>query len=94
VEWALAYRVNAARGDVEIAHGCIGTNLDPSIPLNERDSVKYGHGTWSPVFLDATIDWNLEPQAQYGNKRFPPKASEVSPKTEQLVKQRWQEYGL
>lgn len=94
VEWALAYRVNAARGDVEIAHGCIGTNLDPSIPLNERDSVKYGHGTWSPVFLDATIDWNLEPQAQYGNKRFPPKASEVSPKTEQLVKRRWQEYGL
>jgi UbiD family decarboxylase len=94
VEWAIAYRVNAELGDIEVAHGCIGSMLDPSVPLLLRDIVKYGHGKWSPVLIDATINWELEPQEQYGGNRYPRLASEISPKIEALVKKRWSEYGL
>jgi 3-polyprenyl-4-hydroxybenzoate decarboxylase len=59
VEWVLSCRVNAEAGDVQIAHGCIGSMLDPSIPIQSRDIMKYGQGKWSPVFIDATIDWEL-----------------------------------
>lgn len=94
VEWALAYRVNAEAGDVQIAHGCIGSNLDPSIPVESRNAKKYGQGKWSPVFIDATVDWELEPQQQYNGKRLPELATVISPETEALVKKRWTEYGL
>jgi 4-hydroxy-3-polyprenylbenzoate decarboxylase len=94
VDWAVAYRVNAERGDVQIAHGGIGSMLDPSIPLQERDIVKYGVGKWSPLLIDATVDWNLEEEEQYDGKRLPPLASDIGPEIEERVKQRWEEYGL
>ena len=93
IEWALAYRVNAELGDIEIVHGCIGSALDPSIPLSSRDTVKYGHGKWSPVLVDATINWELEPQEQYGGSRYPRLASEISHTVESLIKKRWAEYS-
>ncbi len=94
VEWAFAYRVNADMGDIEIAHGCIGSMLDPSVPLSSRDIVKYGQGRWSPVLIDATINWELEPQEQYHGNRYPRLASEISPKMNALLEKRWSEYGL
>lgn len=94
VDWAMAYRVNAERGDVHIAHGCIGSMLDPSVPLDERNVEKYGQGKWSRILIDATVDWGLEPQEQYEGKRFPPLASDISPEIEKLIKRRWKEYGL
>ncbi len=94
VEWALAYRVNAEAKDVQIAYGCIGSMLDPSIPFESRNIIKYGQGKWSPVFIDATIDWELEPQEQYQGKRFPPWATVVSPQTAALINKRWSEYGF
>jgi 4-hydroxy-3-polyprenylbenzoate decarboxylase len=94
VDWAVAYRVNAEKGDVQIGHGGIGSMLDPSIPLNKRDIGKYGQGTWSPVLIDATVDWNLEEEEQYDGKRLPPLASDIGPEIEERVKKRWKEYGL
>ena len=90
----MAYRVNAEAGDVQISHGCIGSMLDPSIPFESRNIIKYGQGKWSPVLIDATIDWELEPQEQYQGERFPKWATVVSPESEALVKKRWAEYGL
>jgi hypothetical protein len=46
------------------------------------------------VLLDATINWELEPQEQYGNKRYPPVASLISEPVRELVSRRWKEYGL
>jgi len=94
VDWALAYRVNAETGDVQIGHGGIGSMLDPSIPLPLRDIWKYGQGTWSPVLIDATVDWNLEEEEQYDGKRLPPLASDMSPEIMERVESRWKEYGL
>ena len=94
VEWALAYRVNAAMGDVSFFPDTIGSMLDPSVPLEERDAKKYGMGKWTRVLTDATINWELEPRAEYDGKRYPPLATDIDPEHEALVDRRWKEYGF
>jgi 4-hydroxy-3-polyprenylbenzoate decarboxylase len=94
MEWALAYRVNAAMGDITMFPGTVGSMLDPSVPLKDRNSIKYGQGKWTRVLIDATINWELEPQEQFGGNRFPPLGTEISPRMKELLKKRWSEYGL
>jgi UbiD family decarboxylase len=94
IEWALCYRLNAGLGDITMLPGTSGSMLDPSVPLEERDSVKYGHGKWTRVLLDATINWELEPQEQYGGRRYPPIGTAISEKMSATLKRRWREYGL
>ncbi len=94
IEWALAYRVNAAMGDILFFPGTGGSMLDPSVPLGQRDAVKYGHGKWTRVLIDATINWELEPQEQYGGDRYPPLSTLPSEKIAERIKKRWKEYGL
>jgi 4-hydroxy-3-polyprenylbenzoate decarboxylase len=94
IEWALAYRVNAAMGDISFYPGTVGSMLDPSVPIQERNSVKYGHGKWTRVLIDATINWELEPQEQYGGSRYPALGTAISPKMEETLRRRWREYGF
>lgn len=94
MEWAIAYRVNAAMDDVLFFPGTFGSPLDPSIPLRERDLLKYGQGKWCRVLVDATMNWDLEKEEQYGGNRYPPVCTKIDPKIEQLVDKRWKEYGL
>jgi len=94
IEWALCYRLNAGLGDITFFPGTSGSMLDPSVPLEERDSVKYGHGKWTRVLIDATINWELEPQEQYGGNRYPPVGTAISPKMAETLKKRWNEYGF
>ena len=94
IEWALCYRVNAGLGDISTFGGTSGSMLDPSVPSADRNSVKYGHGLWTRVLIDATINWALEPQEHYGGHRYPPLGTAISPETEAIVKRRWQEYGF
>ncbi|MDY6974507.1 MAG: UbiD family decarboxylase, partial [Thermodesulfobacteriota bacterium] len=62
VEWAIAYRMNADMDQLLVFPGTFGSMLDPSVPLNERNAMKYGQGKWARVLVDATINWELEPQ--------------------------------
>ena len=94
VEWALAYRVNAAMGDITFFPGTSGSMLDPSVPIAERDSVKYGHGKWTRVLIDATVNWELEPQEQYGGSRYPALGTSISSGMTETLKRRWKEYGF
>lgn len=94
VQWALAYRTNADMGAFQFFSGTPGGFLDPSVPLPQRDSLKYGHGKWTRVFIDATVNWDLEPEAQYGGRREPPLCTETSPETAELIERRWPEYGI
>lgn len=94
IEWALCYRLNAGLGDITTFPGTSGSMLDPSVPLEQRDSVKYGHGKWTRVLLDATINWELEPQAQYGGHRYPPVGTAISDNMSATLKRRWKEYGF
>jgi len=94
VEWAIAYRVNADMGQILFFPGTFGSMLDPSVPLNERNIAKYGQGKWTRTLVDATINWDLEPQEQYGGERFPPLATDIDPEDEKKIKERWSEYGI
>ena len=68
--------------------------LDPSVPLSQRNVVKYGQGKWARVFVDATINWELEPEEQYGGEGYPPLATTIELEDENKVKLRWKEYGI
>jgi hypothetical protein len=68
--------------------------LDPSVPLEERNSVKYGHGSWTRVLIDATINWELQPQEQYGGNRYPAVGTAISNEMAEKLKKRWSEYGF
>ncbi len=94
VEWALAYRTNAAMDDIQFFSGTIGHLLDPSIPLSQRDPKKHGIGKWKRVLIDATVNWDLEPEEQFGNRREPPLCTEIPAETADLISRRWSEYGL
>ncbi len=94
VEWALSNRTNAAMGDIQFFPGTIGSVLDVSVPLSERNVAKYGTGKWTRVFIDATVNWDLEPQEQYGGRREPPLCTEYPPEINELISQRWREYGF
>jgi 4-hydroxy-3-polyprenylbenzoate decarboxylase len=94
VEWALAYRVNADMGDISFFPGTFGSMLDPSVPLAQRDTVKYGQGKWCRVLIDATMNWELEKQEQYGGQRYPALSTTIDPEDEKLIERRWKEYGI
>ena len=94
VEWALSYRVNADMGDISFFPGTVGSTLDPSVPVPQRDLNKYGGGKWCRVLIDATINWNLERQEQYGGERYPALATDIPPEYENLIEKRWKEYGI
>jgi 4-hydroxy-3-polyprenylbenzoate decarboxylase len=93
MDWAIAYRVNAGRGDVVIFPGLLGHALDPSTPLEERDVNQLGAGIWNRVLIDATRDWNFKRHPEWNNERFPPTVA-PAPEDETLVLQRWKEYGF
>ena len=94
MEWAMAYRLNPDMGDIQFFPGTFGSMLDPSTPLDQRDIGKYGQGKWNRTLVDATINWELERQAQYGNERYPPLATEIEPEDAAVLARRWKEYGI
>ncbi|MDY6971248.1 MAG: UbiD family decarboxylase [Thermodesulfobacteriota bacterium] len=94
VEWAIAYRMNADTNQLLVFPGTFGGALDPSTPLRARNVMKYGQGKWARVLVDATINWELEPQEQYGGERFPPLCTEIQPEDERRMRERWGEYGI
>jgi 4-hydroxy-3-polyprenylbenzoate decarboxylase len=93
LDWAIAYRVNAGRGDIVVFPGSFGSPIDPSTPLQERDVNRLGSGLWNRVLIDATRSWEFDPQPAWGGERFPPTV-QPAPEDEARVLERWKEYGL
>lgn len=94
VEWAISYRTNAEMHDIQFFHNTFGSMLDPSTPLPLRNVQKYGQGKTSRVLIDATVSWELEPEEQYGGKRFPDLCTVLSPEIEEVINRRWEDYGI
>jgi hypothetical protein len=44
--------------------------------------------------IDATINWQLQPQEQYGGNRYPAVGTTVSPAMTERLTTRWREYGF
>jgi len=93
LDWAFAYRVNAAEDDIVFFPGSFGSMLDPSTRLEYRDTRIHGTGKWCRVLIDATVNLDYNPQAQYNGQRYP---AMVVPAQEDwdLVEKRWKEYGF
>ncbi|MBT7953587.1 MAG: UbiD family decarboxylase [Rhodospirillaceae bacterium] len=93
LDWAFAYRVNAAEDDILFFPGTFGSPLDPSTRLEYRDVQKFGTGKWCRVLIDATINLDFEPQEAYGGERYPPSV-QLDPADIALVEKRWKDYGF
>jgi 4-hydroxy-3-polyprenylbenzoate decarboxylase len=93
LDWAMAFRVNAERGDVTMHGPTFGSYLDPSVPLDVADPSKYATGRWTRLLIDATRSWELEPSPVYDGKRFPP-VNTIAPELEEKIRARWAEYGI
>jgi UbiD family decarboxylase len=93
IDWAFAYRVNAAEDDIVFYPGNFGSALDPSTRLKYRNTALYGTGKWTRVLIDATVNLDFEPEANYGGDRYP---AMVKPDKQDwdLVDKRWKDYGF
>ncbi len=93
IDWAYAYRVNAAEDDIVFFPGTFGSACDPSTRLKFRDAEFFGTGKWCRVLIDATVNLDFEGEAKYNGERYPPM---VKPEPEDwaLVERRWHEYGF
>lgn len=80
VEWALATRVQPHR-DVDIISNMGGSNLDPSLPEEQKRS---GHGLTSKMVIDATC----HDAANFEIPCYPDK------ETAKRVEEKWKSYGL
>ena len=93
LEWAFCTRVNPAMGDIVIFENHFGSVLDPSTPFEERDLIQFGSGKWARMLIDATRNWDLGGRPFWNNQVFPPVVV-LSKEEEDLVRSRWDEYGL
>ncbi len=93
LDWAFAYRVNAAEDDIVFFPSTFGSALDPSTRLRHRDTQKFGTGKWCRVLIDATINLDFDPEEAYDGNRYP---ASVLPDPDDLalVEKRWAEYGF
>jgi 4-hydroxy-3-polyprenylbenzoate decarboxylase len=92
-QMALLQKVDPAKS-LFILSGYPGDVIDPSMPVE----LKYEMGGTvqeNKLLIDATTRWDEFPiREEWGNKRFPPSCTKVIPEIEELVKRRWEEYGL
>lgn len=93
LDWAFAFRVNAGLGQLLTFGPTFGSVLDPSTPRHQADARKYGTGCWARVLIDATRNWEFEPNPDWGGRRYPP-VNTLPVELEEKVRQRWQEYGI
>lgn len=93
VEWAIAFRVNAAEGQLLTFGPTFGSPLDPSTPREQANVQKYGTAKWTRVLIDATRNWEFEREPSWGNRRYPP-INKVPVKLERKIRKRWAEYDL
>ena len=93
LDWAMAFRVNAGQGQLLTFGPTFGSVLDPSTPRTEANALKYGTGKWTRVLIDATRNWEFEPNPAWGNRRYPP-INTLPVELERKIHARWNEYGL
>jgi 4-hydroxy-3-polyprenylbenzoate decarboxylase len=93
LDWAMGFRVNAGEGQLLTFGETFGSILDPSIDHNTINVSRYGTGSWTRVLIDATRNWNFEPNPDWDGRRMAP-INTIPPETEQKIHDRWAEYGI
>lgn len=93
LDWAMAFRVNAAEGQLLTFGPTFGSPLDPSTPREQANVPKYGTAKWTRVLIDATRNWEFERNPDWGDRRYPP-INKIPVELERKIRKRWAEYGL
>ena len=93
VEWAIAFRTDAGAGQLLTFGPTFGSYLDPSMPPDLANPSKYGSGSWTRVLIDATRNWEFEPNPDLGGRRIPA-INTIDPALEDRIRGRWSEYGI
>lgn len=93
LDWAFAYRVNAAEDDLVVYPGSFGSLLDPSTRIEDRDAMRFGSGKWARVLIDATKNWNYTRVKSWGDDVYPP-LNKIDDKTQARIRSRWGSYGI
>lgn len=94
LEWALSYRFNPAEGDLLLYPGTPGGHLDPSVPFDDRDEVKYGAGVWCRLLIDATKTWRYGSRSEWENNAYPPDSLKQESDVVTTVEKRWKEFNF
>ncbi len=69
--------------------------LDPAYSTEARDELRYGAALQSKMLIDATVNWTTHPvKEEWGGRRLPPICNEPLADLVEMVRKRWQEYGL
>jgi UbiD family decarboxylase len=93
LDWAMGFRVNAGEGQLMTFGQTFGSVLDPSLSRDKIDIAKYGTGSWTRVLIDATRNWEFEPNPDWDGRRMAP-INTIPPDMEQRIHDRWSEYGI
>ncbi len=93
VDWAIAFRVDAGQGGITLYGPTGGSIFDPGVDPAVRNGKKYGSGRWTRILIDATRNWDFDPDPALGGRRFQP-VYRLPVELEQKVFSRWQEYGI
>ncbi|NKB38772.1 MAG: UbiD family decarboxylase [Gammaproteobacteria bacterium] len=93
VEWAIAFRVNAGMDQISMFGPTFGSPLDPSVSHDVLDMPRFRTGKWTRVLVDATRNWDLAKNDDWGGKSFPP-VGNLEKELEQKIHDRWQEYDI
>lgn len=93
LDWAMAFRVNAGEAQLLTFGPTFGSVLDPSTPRAQANPLKYGTGRWTRLLIDATRNWEFEPNPAWGNRRYPP-INTLPVELERKIRSRWKEYGV
>ena len=93
LDWAFAFRVNASEGQLVTFGPTFGSVLDPSTPRHQADASKYGSGRWTRVLIDATRNWEFDPNPAWGGRRYPP-INVLPGELEEKIRRRWSDYGI
>ena len=93
VEWAIAYRVDAGDGGLTTYGPTGGSPYDPGVNPVAKNPRKYGSGRWTRILLDATRNWDFDPDPADGGRRFMA-VSHLPIEVEQKVHSRWKNYGI
>ena len=91
VDWAINYRVDPGSDDLVIFRGAMGSSIDPSTPLQNRQVSELGAGLWNRLLIDATRTWRFQRRPEWNNEKFPP-AVRARPEDIDLIKRKWTQY--
>ena len=93
IDWAFAHRFNPQE-DILIIPGMPGTVIDPVIPPEQRDLVKFGGGISHRMIIDATRTFAFGRRPEWGNDFYPPVAYKLATEDQHRVEERWKEFNL